>query len=78
MADRREMATDHRGLPGSYTLALEALKSNCAHCDQRAVACSGAGVGLCERHKRERRDREQDGKRQVERWRRQIDMARKR
>jgi hypothetical protein len=78
MADRREQATDTRGLPSSFARALEALRGTCTHCNSRAVVSSGSGVGLCERHRQERRDREQDGKRELERLRRQIDMAKRR
>jgi hypothetical protein len=77
MADRREQATDQRGLPASFSRALEALKGNCAHCDQRAIVSSGAGVGLCSRHQGERRDRDQSGVRLRERARRAIDMAKR-
>jgi hypothetical protein len=44
--DRREQATDARGLPKSYARALKALDGTCAHCSQRAVIANGSGVTL--------------------------------
>jgi hypothetical protein len=54
--DRREQATDARGLPKSYARALKALDGVCAHCSQRAVIATGSGVGLCAAHRRMRVD----------------------
>jgi hypothetical protein len=77
MADRREQATDQRGLPSSFAKALEALRGRCTHCDQRATISTGAGVGLCERHRRERTDRDRAGVLARERVRRQLEMAKR-
>jgi hypothetical protein len=71
------MATDGRGLPSSFSRALEALRGNCAHCDRRAIVSSGAGVGLCSVHRRERETQHADGVRTRERLRRQIDTAKR-
>lgn len=51
-SDRREQATDSRGLPKSYARAITALEGPCAHCSQRAIVANGAGVGLCATHRR--------------------------
>jgi hypothetical protein len=53
---RREQATDQRGVPKSYGRAMAALDGACAHCSQRAVVSNGAGVGLCSAHQRMRVD----------------------
>ena len=50
-ADRRETATDQRGLPRSFARALEGLKGSCAHCSKRAVVSNGCGIGLCAEHR---------------------------
>jgi hypothetical protein len=78
MADRREQATDSRGLPSSFARAIEALKGECAHCGQRAIVASGSGIGLCERHKRECETQRTDAERQTGRLRRQIGIEKKR
>jgi len=70
-ADRREQATDARGLPASYTRALTALAGPCTHCDQRAVITNGAGVALCLVHQRAR----VDGILARQRVQRQIEQA---
>jgi hypothetical protein len=75
--ERKETASDARGLPTAFTRAMKALEGACAHCSTRAVVSDGHGVGLCERHKQERNTRRADGIRQRERLRRAIDVARR-
>ena len=75
--DRRERATDARGLPTSYARALTALEGCCAHCTERALVADGSGVGLCARHRRERTAAREDGIRARERARRQIDIMKR-
>ena len=74
---RKEKASDSRGLPTAFTRAMKALEGACAHCSTRAVVSDGNGVGLCEQHKQERNTRRADGIRQRERLRRMIDVARR-
>jgi len=73
MSQRREMATDQRGLPSSYARAVKALEGRCAHCEKRAVIANGSGVGLCATHRHQRAE----GINLRERLRRQIEMARR-
>jgi hypothetical protein len=68
---RREQATDTRGVPASYARAMKALDGVCAHCSHRAVVVDGHGVGLCAIHRHARATAVQTR----ERWRRAIDMA---
>jgi len=70
MADRREQATDARGLPSSYARAMTALNGNCAHCSRRAVTANGSGIGLCREHRQMR----VDGIAVRERLRRKIEI----
>jgi hypothetical protein len=56
MGDRREQATDSRGVPGSFARAMKALEGTCAHCSQRAIVSNGSGVGLCAEHRQMRVD----------------------
>jgi hypothetical protein len=74
---RREHATDARGVPSSFARALKALAERCAHCEARAVVADGSGVGLCATHRRERIAAHDVGMRRLERARRAIDMAKR-
>jgi hypothetical protein len=72
-SDRREQATDARGVPASYARALKALEGSCAHCSQRAVIANGGGVGLCRAHRQMR----VDGIAERERLQRKLEMMRR-
>jgi hypothetical protein len=74
---RKEKASDERGIPTAFGRAVAALRGPCAHCSERAVISDGQGVGLCEHHRRERNTRRADGLRERERLRRMIDVARR-
>ena len=72
-SDRREQATDARGLPSSYARALKALDGSCAHCSRRATIATGGGVGLCSEHRQMRID----GIARRERARQQLEAMRR-
>jgi len=48
--DRREQATDARGIPSSFQRAMTALKGTCLFCDRRAEVADGSGSGYCRMH----------------------------
>lgn len=72
-ADRREHATDKRGVPTSYANAMAGFKEKCTHCDDRPIVVNGSGVGLCARHQ----TMHMSGIQQRDRMSRQIAMAKK-
>jgi hypothetical protein len=74
-AQRREQATDARGLPSSYGRAVKAFDGACVHCSQRAAFVDGAGVGRCREHQREHRDKHESGIRARAALRRRIEVA---
>jgi hypothetical protein len=74
MRDRRETATDQRGIPGSFQRALTALKGTCTHCTRQAVVSNGAGVALCAHH---RASRPLGSIAERERLRQEIDIERR-
>ena len=52
---RREQATDKRGVPASYARAMKGFDQSCTHCSQRALVVDGGGRGLCAEHRAEKR-----------------------